>query len=835
MPGFGQGPFGGGSGHAFGEWKWSRQLFYDFLPEFYRLQDAETGGLLEQWLDALRGPFDELRLLIRDLEELRDPLLVRNNDTDVVTLRLGEVRQSRGEVEQRGIAGKVLTAGVFQASTARFTQGDRDKILVISKSADSRNNREYQIASVLNKTQVVTEPEIFLDAGPLTWEVRAPVDSGVVVQVRSGNVSGINIGWLLNDGEADFEVLERRRFLRDETRPVIEKHGANGAIDSSGFFTSPLAGFTTRDLGKRVSIQGTTDAEEEGTYEVMRVVSSDTLELGTLGGPAVALTQDAGPLTWQLRPLPELELSGTPKGVIELGGVDLEVLGASTVQAPSATFTATDVGKPLRIENSSLGNDGVYNIASVTDQTTAVLDTVALVAETDLDWSLRAATLRGDLTQVEVRAPSLLAYLAQDFGIVVDNQETEDRQRSWVAAVSKWIGIKGLEAGYEVLGALSGFVVDAKKLYRVRPGFLAIAPSPSNYIEVGAEESGRAGSDGSLVSTAGAIQLTSPTATFDATDDIRLLRIENSASNDGLYSIVEAVDANTLTLSPGQGLTPPDGNNGAITWSVVQLYTDLPPTLPLFDEMNVDLLHEIVDTESVGALAFHVDKYCWEADWSSDVSVGVLSVTLIDTNRYSITVEENTTFGPYTDFDTLIQAIGNWTWVDADGTAYLMETLPTESSPGEFTFEVVAGTAPSSTYSSSYWRYSCPENSTCSYCASSTILVTAEVGAVASEPPLAQQKLWERLFTRLLQVKPAHVRMIFQRQQILEATWTITAEVEAIGTAEAIMYAPFTVIDGDVPEDTYPADTAIKAVVEAPAQLATMRGQGSMSGTGSVT
>ena len=86
MSGFGSGPFGR---EPFGEWKWSKRVLFEYIPEVYRESDAAQDGLLETFSESLRPSFDELRHQIRDMDTLRDPLTVRTQYSETKTIRLG--------------------------------------------------------------------------------------------------------------------------------------------------------------------------------------------------------------------------------------------------------------------------------------------------------------------------------------------------------------------------------------------------------------------------------------------------------------------------------------------------------------------------------------------------------------------------------------------------------------------------------------------------------------------------------------------------------------------------------------------------------------------------
>jgi len=168
--GFGHNPFGSSS---YGEWEWSRYIFWDLIPEDVRSPDVDYGGYLELYMDGIRGPFDRIRIKIKDLRDLRDPLNIRTQYDETTVIRLGDEITPTGPLEQQGIDGVVQSFGTFKSETASFNENDRGKLLEITRSTISTNNQTYTIAAVISPKSVVTEPLIALDTGPLHWEMRA--------------------------------------------------------------------------------------------------------------------------------------------------------------------------------------------------------------------------------------------------------------------------------------------------------------------------------------------------------------------------------------------------------------------------------------------------------------------------------------------------------------------------------------------------------------------------------------------------------------------------------------------------------------------------------------
>jgi len=641
--GFGHNPFGSSS---YGEWEWSRYIFWDLIPEDVRSPDVDYGGYLELYMDGIRGPFDRIRIKIKDLRDLRDPLNIRTQYDETTVIRLGDEITPTGPLEQQGIDGVVQSFGTFKSETASFNENDRGKLLEITRSTISTNNQTYTIAAVISPKSVVTEPLIALDTGPLHWEMRAlgGEDPDIrTFRVVSGDIDEVLAGWLLDDGKAEFTIADKRRFNPLENSLYLERYGRDGSINGSGNLEAAVAPFLSGDTGKRVTIKGMVDSEHDGQYQISRIVTASEVELIDVdGSTAVTLPLDAGPLEWTLLPFPELDVTAPkdPLGFVEQGGVDLRGNG-TTLESSSAAFTSDDVGKIIEVLNSALGNDGLYEIVSVTTENEVEADSAFTAAETDLLWRLRAETAFGDGSEVQIHAPTLLQYLAQDFGIEIDRQFSEIRQRSWVRNVSRWVGKKGTAYAYELLCAISGFDATTSALYRITADFLDTIPTESLF-DVLESGPGKSGTDGTLSLYGGRVRFTSPTANFGATDDGLHVRIRNAATaaNNAYFTISDYIDANTVQFRIADTVSLPDANNGSLLWSVVRLYADLAPTLPRYDHVNVDLLNAIVS--SSGTYTFRIDKYCWEDDWSSDVPLTIINVSAVSTNLYDVTVTHNT-------------------------------------------------------------------------------------------------------------------------------------------------------------------------------------------------
>ena len=340
------------------------------------------------------------------------------------------------------------------------------------------------------------------------------------------------------------------------------------------------------------------------------------------------LPETDGPFFWAVRPFARITLKGgLPLGVVDNENFDLTIpptVGpdllhptptTTRVFSPSASFEVTDIGKLLSIHGSILGNDGCYEIVGVNAAGDRAFVEAFLRADASVCyWETRTAPIiRPDPTrlnpldcEVQVHAQALLDIFARDFGIEVDEQQVDDRQRAWVRQVSQWIAVKGTAASVVDVAHLSGFDVNVLPLFTVvaSPG---TSPSAGfNYIYVA--DPGRSRLTGTITNNAGFAEFSDPTQSFVASDVGRVLNTGNSASfapvNDNFWVIQTVVSPTVVRLfqpSIGANLGPIENwnyvepNNGLLTSSIGQLFTATVPTFPRMDDVDLDYVAIMAD------------------------------------------------------------------------------------------------------------------------------------------------------------------------------------------------------------------------------------------------
>lgn len=803
MPGFGSGPFGI---YPFGEWPWSKRTLYDYIPLTYRQQDEANGLLLEKFIDSVRPLFDELRRDIRDIEVLRDPLQVPTAYDNVLTFKLGPVVTQTGALLQRGRNASVDALGRFIAPNGRFNDFSIGKELTISKSAFTQNNTTTIIASVVNSTTVITEDVLAPEAGPLTWDLREPVEKdtdNVSIEIRSGDANSIAPNWILNDGSSDFTVTARRQFPLVSENPLslITQDGTGGVIDGSGNLTDTNASFTQKDVGRILSISTSTIDTNNNRWEIKEVLSGTQVYLENQDGDNPA--EDSIAFYWSVLPHAIIKISGQaiPAGVVEREGLQGELLTATTFTTESYGFEESDVGKVITLRGSSFPTN---NITATIDSVSAGIATLSdsLTIESGLAWEMRSSTVNDDPTTVTIRSRSLIDRLAFDYGLSIDTQESEARQRSWVANVSRWTTKKGTAKAYDILAKISGWESEAIPQYRISYELWELLPTGVTNL-VGEGQEGRSGSDGSFSFVAGKLRFDAPIAIFKASDEGLLILVSGSGSgNDGVYEVGTLIDENTVELHSRHSINDPELNNGSLGWSIVRAYSEQPPLLPNFDDFNPDYMEDLIDGfDPQTTNNFGVDVYCWEEGWDSDIGVVIDSASLVSPGVWNVVVSDGPPQGPSAVAGSAAAVLtkNNWKITDSAGSDFFLESDPVDLG-GTYSFNVASIAGPST--GAATMSYQCKEVLSGEYCRSNRVILELTPGTINSETGVAIEKARDRLLRRLEDVTPAHVVLIVRFVQILDAELTITAQV--IKT-DALLTAPVTAYF----DDYYPADVIV--------------------------
>lgn len=511
----------------------------------------------------------------------------------------------------------------FAVISNQFTLEDIGKRLTISGSSSPANNDKYEILNI--RWATVTDPgyvtgdfsyrlaeisrigpsdafdlstPVADDVGPLHWallprprlSLRGRVQGvrGVAEQTNYEISTSAPAVVTVLAPDAATVKLPSGKFSPDLSGSTASITGvALSVVTISGLF-----GMEPGCVGRRITISGAADprhnsatATPPGSFEIVAYVNSGSVQyLNTdVSLPLLAPDLNNGSVGWSYLSVDRGKL--------------LSILGSGTA---NGTTIITSVLSPDTV---TVGP--VLNIPSLPNP-------FPLAGYTGpLEWALRVSTAIDDLLRVRLRAPSLLQYLAQDFGVDIDIRETEARQRSWVKNNAQWIGRKGTAKAYSLLGAISGFSIEAAALYRISQDISLLIPSASLY-EPGEVAVGRHGIKGRLIvspALTGRVRFytdidTDPgspeQAVFKLADVGRQIRIQNSAitGNNKLYTIDSFIDSRTVEfrLPPDDPATLPDF--GLLKWNVARLYTTLPPTQPRYDDMDPILMGQLINPKA---------------------------------------------------------------------------------------------------------------------------------------------------------------------------------------------------------------------------------------------
>jgi hypothetical protein len=240
-----------------------------------------------------------------------------------------------------------------------------------------------------------------------------------------------------------------------------------------------------------------------------------------------------------------------------------------------------------------------------------------------------------------------------------------------------------------------------------------------------------------------------------------------------------------------------------------KFYTTLDPLRPRFDEIAADTIP--------------LDLFCWETpDWTTDgitpppgplpdgtsvddaissytQAMPILSATDLTGGRWRVRV------GP-ADMHT-VAAIGFWyaEFPTIPGVKHFLETLPVEGLPGEWEFEILAGTAPNFGTEANA-SYQCRIAPSCGYCRASVIRVEVVPVEVFSDPDALLDGVLERLVAKILGVIPAHVRVTEVVQVIGPVQVPINVSVQAVAGRAVTAVASVGFYYDLIPADVIPVD-----------------------------
>ena len=748
-----------------GVFRWELRERVDLIDEnpVFEVRSGDVFGLGSDW--DVKDGFQTLKLYNR---QSFDNLLEYS---------------STKSIEQSGADGSIDSEGRFSSPSLILEYKDIGRLLSFSGSIVDDNNNRFEISqidklSATNTKAVISRryvPGLDINGGLLY--VALPGNNTILIEHV---VSGMNTALSVNveDNLVTINLETDNAGLPLSTaNQIITAIGSN--IDAPS-----LISVTATGTGNGISASYTND-----NYLIARLTPDNS-----------------GTISWALLPIPRIQFTTPtfPKGIVEQEGFDISISG-NVLTSLSANFSTSDIGKYITLRSQISTNNIIVEIIGFSTKNIITINKT-LTTDSNVGWELRTVSKIGDGTQIEISAPSIITFLAEEFGISIDNQETEVRQRTFVGNVNQWLDKKGSSEAYRILGRISGYNVTSTALFRISRDLALGTLSSQNIIEVGETTIGRFGTDGSILyESSGEFIFFSSSAKFKFEDTNSLLRISNAliSSNNSLFTIVEYVNENTIILKYTED-PQQDPSNGNLSWLLEKVYITQAPALPNYDEINSDLM-----TTILGEDAFSVDRFCFEDGVIDQISV-TIDTNSANTKFLSANVVQITASGQF----GVVSYIGNWYIEDDDGTRFYLETPPTETfiGSGIYTMTTFATVLPTT---GGFLGYECPINAFCYYCASSKVFLVIEAEDILNDPLSALENGFKRVTQRMELAKPKHVEFVIQQAQALEASFNMTAEIMPNIIGET-MVAFFSGYYDEIPADVIPTDIGLQVEIETP-------------------
>lgn len=677
-------------------------------------------------------------------------------------------------LEKQTSSAEIDSSGRIKCPALKISDADIGKIVSINGSIYSQNNIRAEIVDI--DTVSPTDRRIVISR---VCAHGADLNSTVYYTMVQGNAP-VKVRHIIQAGGSALTLT-----LDDEYLTVALETDAGGNI-------------ITTALQLQTAIQNDPIISEIISISYSGTGAGYLSVFDSLVTLKPALKFDASSIYVGVAPFQIIQLNSAiiPRGVIEKEGRD-GVISSNIFSDENVNFTQLDVGKVLTIHSQIKENNRTVEILAV--NSTQVTIDIALTSEAGpLKWEL-SSRCKTDLQgrRVKIYAPGFIGYFAREFGLEIDNQDSELRQRNFAAHLNQWIDKKGTNEAYSIIGKISGYDIEATQLYRVSRS-LAINPLLSDdLIITGSGIATKSGTDGRILPTGdGDFYFETDSGKFETTDIGSCIKIANAISlPQPIFTIKSLISDRKVKLKNGEGAAP-DTNNGSLQWNTVKIYSKKAPLLPNFDEINFDLM-----TEIVGASAFTVDKFCFEEDFLCEVEGTVdgdsTKTKFTERNIVQVTAEIE---------GAVVVAVGNWYLEDLNGTQFYLETVPQETTIGSgiYTFTVFSSALPVA--GACKLKYSCPVNAFCFYCPSSKIYLFIETGSINDDTDKQKENSFFRLLNRLNLVKPIHVEFIPALATTIDVTIDISVDiVEFLSSGEEIFVGLSTYFD-ILPADIIPVD-----------------------------
>lgn len=359
-------------------------------------------------------------------------------------------------------------------------------------------------------------------------------------------------------------------------------------------------------------------------------------------------------------------------------------------------------------------------------------------------------TPTADTEDARINSQHILAFLGKDFGVDVDRHDPEWLQRSYVQHATELWSIKSSADSYAYLGAIAGFYVSAKGLYRINPGY-ASEISPFNVYEI------------PIGSGNWYTDVDPKRARFDeiAADILPL-----DAGPTGVAPIVQSISITSSEFISSEGANARYAVN-AISSEMHESFDSLGSLEDLLgNEFQIDKFSVTSSGVSPGTLYFEAigpaqpslgaGQISWYG-YAEPVAGGSFVVEEIGTQyfgysgvRYRISIPIS--LWPY---GATIAFPDNWAFVDSYGNKSWIESVSSDGT--SLHLEVVSGHPISS--GDAYLLYDFPVSAGCDFCRASMIRLEIAAGTIMDTPDALAEDALGRLISRLRQLVPAHVRI----------------------------------------------------------------------------
>lgn len=777
MGGFGLGPFGEG---AFGEWYWSLFNFIENIPDVYKQQDAGVGGgALRAFLESIAPSMDNIRQKIRDYDDLRDPLRCPS-ERDF--LRVVTILQSEN-----------LGDGTSRVYISAGADGDKfDKLHPGMVLFDFRRFR-YTICTIVSAARATDVEDPPVD--PATGET---ISKHLIVQnIGQGNtefvpyVTGDEVS--LEDPALVVPVDDGLNVgpytVTVQTPPMVRNRvtvnwtEGGGANLRSGFFTN--AGLPAGDLVGQSEIDFDT-----GVF---------LLDTGT----SVPIDADSIRVTY------------TRIQTIDENPGDVVPADDGINQGPYVVTVAESIFQTVVIVDWTDGG-GVNTRQGFFTATGSTLGD--LVGTSSIDFAAGSFVLdTGNTTPIDadsirvtytgtddgqIRIQNILAFLASDYGITLDRDDPEELQRSYVYNAYQLWNLKGTEDGYEVLGKIAGYAVDAQPLHKVDEDIAVDLPA-TDVFEF------PPGSGDFFTS----VEPRKPQ--FDEID-LDVMPLDLLCSEDDYPSVTQSVvlDASGIELLETLG----SRKRHRVTVTTTAIVDSYFTAGTFVDFAGVDF--EVLDPVRVDSSTYQFEVLNFAnpvagagtVEWKvlkRDLAVGGGEITDLGFVTSGFTGKKYLIETAVA--DPIVGAVGNWRFIDADGNIAVIESWD-PSTGSLYNIVVVSDVEP--VPGAARFFYDCEIVTDCTFCRASSILVRISPSSIllfSDSPEAIEGDALDRLIIRLQQMVPAHVRIaafVFDPGPAL-AVWgpIVATSTSSSPTASTAWFVPTFDIP-DFPADSTPLDTS---------------------------